>query len=535
LYVRQKRFLAGIFIGLASGLKIFPILYLFYFVRKKDLKAFAGALTGCIGAVVVSLVVFGWQLNRTYLTQVLPAALRGEGLDPYNLRAASLSALLHRLFLFEPQLNPHPVADAPWLFAVLHPLLQMALIAPALLLAIPKRYCPKQLRLEWAAILLVTLAISTSPASYLFTLLILPVCLLWSVLDRQRDRISVVVLLSLYLAAGILGGSDRGAAGWRTLLAVPRLYALILLCIFVFALLIKQLPIENTKPNLAWAGALAMVMALSIAANLRHQQGLYADYQYRIFTLKDTYISARPTSEDGTVLFTALLLDGYHFAVEHQGTVQLSSPSPHDYLAVTTTSKERWVEEAGNASVILPVDMNKKSIQDAESPVASFDGRWLAFLREDHGRARIWLHALDQPNNADRALTPSDLNVLEVTFFPSGVLAFSAISDGRPRLFTADQSGNIRSLDISDARYPSASPDGHWLAYSQLSGSNWNLWLRNLDTGKTHRLTHASCNNIEPAWTPDSRILIYGSDCGRALWFTVLCRRPISSVIASER
>ena len=105
LYVRQRRFLAGVLVGLASGLKIFPILYLVYFARKKDLKAFVGTVVGGVGTVVVSLLVFGWQLNRTYLTQVLPAALRGEGLDPYNLKAASLSSLLHRLFLYEPQLK----------------------------------------------------------------------------------------------------------------------------------------------------------------------------------------------------------------------------------------------------------------------------------------------------------------------------------------------------------------------------------------------------------------------------------------------
>ena len=76
LYVRQQQFLAGVLVGLASGLKIFPILYLIYFVRKKDLKAFAGTVVGCIGVAVVSLLVFGWQLNRTYLTRFTCGAPR---------------------------------------------------------------------------------------------------------------------------------------------------------------------------------------------------------------------------------------------------------------------------------------------------------------------------------------------------------------------------------------------------------------------------------------------------------------------------
>jgi hypothetical protein len=403
----------------------------------------------------------------------------------------------------------------------------MALIAPALLLVAPKEHYPRRDRLEWAAILLVTLALSTSPASYLFTLLILPVCLIWDTLEQQRDRISVAVLLSLYFAAGILAGSDHGAAGWSALLKVPRLYVLILLCVFTYLLLIRQQPRERRNLSLSWTVALIIAMTLNIAANLRHQQGLYADYQWRIFTPNDVYMAAQPVVEDDTILFIAFMLDGYHSALDHFDTVHLSSPSHNDHLAVASTGTERWVEEVGSTSTVVPVNMDKDGIREAESPVASFDGRWLAFLREDHGRARIWLHALDQPNNADRPLTPSDLNVHELAFLPAGTLIFSAVSEGRPRLFSVDQSGNIRYLGIDDARYPSASPDGQWLAYSQLEGGNWNLWLHNLDTGKSNRLTHAACNNIEPAWTADSRTLVYASDCGRALWFTALTRRHI--------
>lgn len=527
LYVRQRRFLAGVLIGLASGLKIFPILYLVYFIRKKDVKAIAGTFVGGMSTAVVSLLVFGWQLNRTYLTQVLPAALRGEGIGSYSLKAASLSTLLHRLFLYEPQMNPHPAADAPWLYAVLLPLIQMAMIAPALLLAVPDGQCPRRNRLEWSAILLVTLAISTSPASYLFTLLILPVCLIWGALEQQGGRISVAVLLSLYFVAGILGGSDHGGDGWSALFNVPRLYALILLCAFIYLLLIKQKPRRNLKLDLPWVAALGVIMTLSIVANLRRQQGLYADYQWRISTPKDVYMAARPVSEGDRTLFIAFMHDGYHSAINHFDDIQFSASSQNDHLAMTSTGTERWIEQTGNGSVVMPLDEDKGSIREAESPVVSIDGRWLAFLREDHGRARVWLHALDRPNDADQPLTPADLNVFEMAFLPAGSLIFSAVSEGAPQLFVTDQSRNIRPLGIHEARYPSGSPDGHWLAYSQLDRGNWNLWLHNMDTGKAHRLTRASCNNIEPTWTADSRTLIYSSDCGRSLWLTALCKRRI--------
>jgi hypothetical protein len=528
LYARQRRLLAGVLVGLATGLKIFPILYLLYFLRKRDLRAFAGGVIGSLSTAVGSIFTFGWELHRTYLVQVLPSVLRGEGLDPYNLKAASFSALLHRLFIYEAQLNQHPAVNAPWLFAVLHPLLQMAVLAPALLLAIPNETCPRRVRLEWAAILLASLAISTSPASYLFTLLILLACFVLESLQGEKAYLSFAILLALYVAAGLPGGANTGQDGWIVLLGVPRLYALILLCVFTYALLIRQQPRENLKlDRTVWAVALLTILAVSIASNLRHQQGLYADYEWRISAPKDIYMAAGPAVQEDEISFIAMQGDGYHSAVNRLGTVQFSTMSPDDYLALTAKSGERWVEQTGHESTIVSTLEGRSKIRQAESPVASFDGRWLAFLREEDGRMRLWVHALDQPNRADRPLTPPRLNVLEVTFLPKGDLIFAASWGGRPGLFTTDQTGRIRSLGMDDARYPSVSPDGHWLAYSEQQGGNWNLWLRDLDNGQAHRFTHAPCNNIEPAWTSDSQTLVYASDCGRALWFTALCRRPI--------
>jgi hypothetical protein len=528
LYVRQRRFLTGVVVGLASGLKIFPIIYLLYFLRKRDLRAFFGGVVGGLGTAVVSVLAFGWELHRTYLVQVLPSTLRGEGLDPYNLKAASLSSLLHRLFIYEPQLNQHPALNAPWLFAVLHPLLQMGLIAPSLLLAMPNDTCPRRIRLEWAAILLVSLAISTSASPYLLTLLILPACLILGSLQGDKPYLSIAILLPLYAAAGILGGTNSGGEGWSALLAVPRLYALILLCVLTCALLIRQEPRESSKLDRpAWAVALIVVLAFSIAANLRHQRGLYADYQWRISAPKEIYMAVEPAIAEDEVAFIAMLGDGYHSAVNHLGTALFSSTTLDDYLSLTAANGRSWMEQTGHESTIVSTPEARSNIRQAESPVASFDGRWLAFLREDRGRTRIWVHTLDQPDKPDTPLTPPELNVLEMSFLPNGQLIFAASLGGPPGLFTTEQSGGITSLGMNDVRYPSVSPDGHWLAYSELRGGNWNLWLRRFDNGQAHRFTHAACNDIEPAWTADSQTLLYASDCGRALWFTALCRRSI--------
>ncbi len=148
-------------LGIAFGLKIFPVLFLLYFARKRDWRAAGGLLLGGFATIAASIAAFGWPLNRLYATQVLPWALRGDAMDPYNLASSSLSSLLHRLLIFEPEWNPHPIAHAPALFAVLHPLLQLLILSPAIVWSIPEDIA-RQLLLEWAAFLVGLLAISNT-------------------------------------------------------------------------------------------------------------------------------------------------------------------------------------------------------------------------------------------------------------------------------------------------------------------------------------------------------------------------------------
>src|SRR5579871_1479444 len=108
LYLRRRSLLAGMLLGIAGGLKIFPALFLLFFLRKRDLHAAGGVLAGSALSMAASWLAFGFQLHRTYFTQVLPWALRGEILNPYNPAWNSLSLLLHKLFMFEPEWNPHP-------------------------------------------------------------------------------------------------------------------------------------------------------------------------------------------------------------------------------------------------------------------------------------------------------------------------------------------------------------------------------------------------------------------------------------------
>ena len=84
--------------------------------------------------------------------------------------------------------------------------------------------------------------------------------------------------------------------------------------------------------------------------------------------------------------------------------------------------------------------------------------------------------------------------------------------------------GGERCKSGRRSRYPAISPDGQWLAYSAQEDGAWHLQAMKLATSEQHRLTHGDCNAVMPAWTSDSKTIVYATDCGRNIGDTALCR-----------
>ena len=163
LYFKDSFFLSGIVLAIAATLKIYPALFLIFFVFKKQWRAAVGLIVGLSSAAMISLYLFGRNACLLYVQEILPRALRGETIDPYNVAWNSLSALLRRLFIAEPELNQAPVVHAPSLFAFLHPLVH-GFIFVAFMWAIGSKTGKGDRRkVEWATYLFLLLLLSSQP------------------------------------------------------------------------------------------------------------------------------------------------------------------------------------------------------------------------------------------------------------------------------------------------------------------------------------------------------------------------------------
>jgi hypothetical protein len=534
-YLRGFRVLAGALVAIAAACKVFPALLLIFFLQRREWRALVSGIVAGLAAVAVSVAIFGWNVHRVWLCQILPWTLHGEGLQPYA-TSASIAGVLHCLFLSEPQWNPHPWHSSPLCYALLLPAMQMVFFAPAVLLIRRDDRTQSRILLEWSALLTAALAVSTIPASYNFVLMVMPVCVVASILLQRKRYVWLAALVIAYLGIGFPMPSPHGPVGLALLLYVPRLPLMLGVLCGIYALLWCDRTVRTAAgdwTHYAWATAMAVVVILNTRSTLHLELAEREEYAYRLPLQVQGYLNANPQSTGAGVRYSAFTLTGYHLVTQAEGGVWFDPPNeaPFDDLSFTSGFGHIWVERASSPRSQI-VDLQKPLrtvIDDGREPMLSSDGKSLAFLRDAHGRGRLMVRRAFQSDDASEvALTPPRLNVYEASYVSEDAYAFSAVVDGLPpEIYLTDATHANSPVGLGESRYPSISPDGKWMAYSRLDHGMWNLWLRDQGTGLTRRVADVACNQIQPSWEGDSRTLLYDTDCGRSVWFTAVARRKV--------
>ena len=554
LYLTNRPFLSGFAIAGTAFLKVYPACFLVYFLLKKQWRAAAGLLLGMAAAVVASMRLFGIDACRIYFREVLPWSLRGEIVDPYGIGWDSLNSFFRRLFIFEPELNPAPIAHLPLLYAVLHSIIFAAIVVLFLWAIGFQSAVQSRQKLEWASVCFLLLLLSPEPLPYHFVVLILVAALALDYLIIEGRLSWVKWLVAPYALACI--PYDRiyrvNPRGWFALLVFPRLYWMLLLAGALLCLLLTSdgALLRNRLRSRSFAYTAAACIAISAVGfvmDLDHMNGQFDNYRARITATVGSAIAIDPVVSADGILYGALTptFTATHDAyVIHQlkNDLTISCEGHGDWFhpAATTDGQTILAEvaSADHSSIIRfePSDcmQNRLSriteVADGQQPVLSRDGGTLAYVRESRGHGSLFVsslhHSHDKPA-AQRQVAGPQYDVREAAFSPEGVIVFSSWQSHSYHLFAFEPERNVVSEMSSiacSARYPAFSPDGAWLAFSCERGGVWQIVTMNRRTGEQRQLTNTDCNSITPAWTLDSKSLIYATDCGRALGITALSK-----------
>lgn len=527
---------SGICVALAGALKVYPLLFVCYFAWKRQWRAAFSVVVATVALLGIGYLCFGGHVMHIYLTQIFPRSMQGEVIDPYSPRAASAAAFFHRLFLFEPDLNPAPVWNRPVLYSIFYPLWQAALLF-ATFLSIRSASDRETEKLEWAVFLILLLVLSPVPSSYHFVALILPAVLAADVFvkKKQYGHLAILVLLYFLICGASIAPANMGAAfSFLMVLAFSRLWFGLLLWFFLVVCLWRGNGFKETRKAI---GLRALQLAVILCA---FWIAGFVSYQ-RHFAHREEAMSARlplpahpplatsvHPNPDGFIA-TEMIPTGYQIADQSGQAVRPGIAGDQLSSAAVRTNSLIALEMADeNGSRIVLKNDPALEIRNAEYPALSADGSSLAYIREERGRGRLWVAHLASSSGtqtiSDREeIVGGPYDVRDVAFAPSGAIIFTGRINGSTSIYQITPGGPLAVLvgDKEEAESANASPDGQRLVFRKLMHNRWQLVMMDLATKQERQLTFGDCNAFAPAWMNETKI-VYATDCERGLGLTAL-------------
>jgi hypothetical protein len=435
---RQRPMASGILCGAAFALKLYGAPFLLYFIAKRNWRAAVGMIATTICAVALAIAIFGWTDVKYFATHIFPRAMDGEGsAAPFHTNNGTWVTLLRRVFVGEPELNPHPLWNAPWLFFFLRPLLTVAILSFA---AVTVALKPTDFdRRDFAWFMIATLCVAPNLGSYAFLLFLLPILLLM----KEAGSREKILLVTTY---ALLGFSLRSEWTW----VFPKVW---------------------------------IILALFFAAGLPYWRGL------------------RPRV--AIVTATCVTLIAFVDAKRH------------------LLSYEREPGRRFEQLVLGPDVLFTSSFAVSQAGIfcqAIAKGRYLL----------LWLHDGQSEKLAFRgeAFHP-------IAPAPKGPVYFELVTHATSTMMAFDPATRTATPasveNLSDARESILSPDEKWAALEAKQNGWKQVWLRNRKSGRTELLAGGRCDNSSPTWEPDSKALLFASDCQRGQGLPALYRANVGA------
>jgi len=506
----------------AAALKLFPALVVILFVRKGNWRALGGFLVGAISLTALSVLLFGVEVHRVFLRDVLSQASRGDWLGPYALSQNSFITLWSHLFLIEPELNPLPLVDSPLLYSAMLAITITALVFVFLrTIAIDKSM--QATALHWAALVPLLLLLSTTTATDYSCLLIFTSIVAIDTLLTMGKGTKALTLLVLYVVA--CAPIPDKISHWfplSRLVATTGIYGLLLHSIAAG---------RRKRPATRWFPVGVIFAAALTIFNFEAVRNRAESFSGRVSTPGNGYRYASPAAITEGIVFTEMKPDRYAVGILSHGAVG-ELPVSGDALSVagSAASDVFYAEQAARTSTVIRFSSTEpgtspETLFEGQEPALSPNGKWLAFIREEQGIGTVEVLSSGSHDNPQTVLSAA-YYPLDITVTNEGdVIAASGRVSDPHMLLARRETGDVSELHgLSGAvRYPSISPDGKRLAFSRRTGGSWRLFVRTLATGEEQELTRAPCNAISPSWV-NLQTLLYATDCGRGVGLSALAR-----------
>jgi hypothetical protein len=383
---RENEGAGGILFGAAFALKLYGGPFFLYLVVKRRWKAAAFMAVAVLALALLAIAIFGLRDVGYFAMQIFPRAVQGETLDPYHPGNGTLSTLLRRTLIIEPELNPQPLWNAPWLFFVLQPLATFSLLMFPLLALRQSKASKRDFALFFVAMLLA----SPNIASYTYILLLLPVALMLNEV-RPADQ---AFLIACYILL-CLPVPDS----WIWLF--PKVW--LLLALFVFEGR-TYWPRIGFKPAVAAAVLMTAIAALAAERRFLSYQKEPARRWERFASELGAIYTSRPVILQSGIVSESIGHGRYVLRWLHDRRIKVFS---FDGQAIHPTAQSssgpvQFELVAHRASTLMSFDpaterlttKSRGSVDETEAPVPSPDGRWLAITSAAEPR-QIWLHSSD--------------------------------------------------------------------------------------------------------------------------------------------
>nr|BFD30618.1 hypothetical protein GTC16762_02360 [Pigmentibacter ruber] len=204
--------------------------------------------------------------------------------------------------------------------------------------------------------------------------------------------------------------------------------------------------------------------------------------------------------------------------ITNNGAVNISPTWAKDGTKITYTSYKSGKPEIYNYDLISKQESKLVSnIQNSSGASWSPDGNTIAFSASTPAGATHIFTMNKFGGNKKLLLDTSQIEV-EPAFSPNGkLLAYTSTKFGKPMIFIKDLVSN-ETKRITYAGWYNASaswtPDSKSIAFASYDRDidRWDLFKIDADGNKIERLTLNQGDNEKPSWSPDGRFIIFQSD-----------------------